>query len=171
MALRRLGSRLATQLHRQGASAVEGPCSALQHVLRLSTGPGDKPDAAEVAKALRTNDFLEMGLAELRAERSAISHAELLAYMQQRYGSGRQRIRQLQGRPCDAAHAGTVPPLVLVLCRGFTPGAATDVIERLERSGAVLNFLGTVLLRPGEVAEALSLVRGRLTSRPPSTSG
>jgi hypothetical protein len=42
--------------------------------------------------------------------------------------------------------------------RGFTPGAATDVVERLERSGAVLNFSGTILLRPGEVAEALSMV-------------
>lgn len=30
---------------------------------------------------------------------------------------------------------------------------------RLERSGAVLTLSGTVLLRPGEVAEALALVR------------
>ncbi|KAL4423932.1 hypothetical protein ABPG75_001233 [Micractinium tetrahymenae] len=41
---------------------------------------------------------------------------------------------------------------------GFTPAAAEDVVGRLERSGAVVNLAGTVLLRPGEVAEALALV-------------
>lgn len=33
---------------------------------------------------------------------------------------------------------------------------------RLERSGAVLNLSGTVLLRPGEVAEALALASGQI---------
>ena len=36
------------------------------------------------------------------------------------------------------------------------------MIGRLERSGALLNIQGTVLLRPDEVAQALALVRTRL---------
>lgn len=45
-------------------------------------------------------------------------------------------------------------------CRvGLTSEAAQDAISRLERSGQLLSLAGTVVLRPGEVAQALQLVR------------
>lgn len=50
-------------------------------------------------------------------------------------------------------------------CRGLTAPAAVDVLDRLERAGAVINLNGTVLLRPGEVAEALQMVRAGAFAR------
>lgn len=47
---------------------------------------------------------------------------------------------------------------IVVCCSDLTPAAAVDAIGRLERAGQLINLHGTVLLRPGEVAEALNLV-------------
>lgn len=57
--------------------------------------------------------------------------------------------------------AGTVGHLhnLTAICRrDLTAAAAEDAIARLERAGQLINLHGTVLLRPGEVAEALNLV-------------
>lgn len=48
--------------------------------------------------------------------------------------------------------------MALLQQRGYTSTAAEDIMSRLERAGALLTLKGTVLLRPGEVAQALSLV-------------
>lgn len=47
---------------------------------------------------------------------------------------------------------------IVIRCSDLTPAAAEDAIGRLERAGQLINLHGTVLLRPGEVAEALNLV-------------
>lgn len=47
---------------------------------------------------------------------------------------------------------------IVVCCSDLTLAAAEDAIGRLERAGQLINLHGTVLLRPGEVAEALNLV-------------
>jgi ABC-type taurine transport system ATPase subunit len=90
-----IGSRLASRLPRPGASALSGGHAAFQLVAWLNTNSDHSLDAVEVAKALRTNVFQETELVQLRAERSAISHAALIDFMRQRCGIARQRTRQL----------------------------------------------------------------------------
>ena len=59
--------------------------------------------------------------------------------------------------PRSTCHA---PPSLA--CRaGLTGEAAEDAINRLERAGQLLSLAGTVVLRPGDVAHALNLVRRR----------
>lgn len=83
MALRHLGGRLSCHLLRPGAPA------SLQLVSWLGNTAASPEDALEVAKALQANQFLETELQRMRAERAAISHAELLDYMQQRWAPSR----------------------------------------------------------------------------------
>ena len=140
----------------------------------LPAAPLPSVDAVEIAKALRCQQFYEDEIQTLRALKSSLPHDHLLDFMRQRC-ERRQHLGGSARGPCSTPAATRIlfPPSSLTnrgslrsppatSCRGFTPAAAEDVIGRLERSGALLNIQGTVLLRPGEVAQALALVRTRL---------
>lgn len=108
-------------------------------------------------QALRCRTVEAELLEPLRRETFAMPQAQLL---------------DLLRRECEGVVAAAVPTqawrgisaciwrdtafCTLPFRRGLTRVDAQDVLLRLERSGALLPRGGTVVLRPGEVAEALS---------------
>ena len=129
--------------------------------------------------ALRCQQFWMHELQPMTHDTFSLPQLELMDFMRQRCGLSASPGSERQGSatlPPRAARGGPpcMPPALpssLPLrpqmlcspppppCRGLTTAAADDVLGRLERSGMVLTLAGTVILRPGEVAEALSLVR------------
>jgi hypothetical protein len=87
--LRHTGVRLLS-LQRQAVSPSWLSLGAAAGAAWFSTGAAvPAVDAAEVAKALQTNDFLTNELPGLRAQKAAMLHGDLLAYMQQRWDAAR----------------------------------------------------------------------------------
>lgn len=109
------------------ASSTGGPLADEQLAPPPPQAPPPVLDSAEVAKALRCQQFYEDEMPTLRALKSSIPHEQLLDFMRQRWGGGYCRERVHAGAGCctPSEILSVLPPISSQPKTRRTPVAAT----------------------------------------------